>query len=611
LVNEMNRTLARRWRGWHSWRRPAQGLAAAALLLGLFAGLAPAASATDDDDSPDADPPWRTVYALSGSSQVLGFDPLRPERVRSRVDVTNLKSGERLVGIDFRPLTGRLYGVGSTSQVYTINLRNGFASPIGAPFAPALDGTEAGVDFNPQADRLRVVDKGRQNLRINPDTGVATKDGDLAYVTKTVDPASNDPNAGKTPGVAGAAYANNVARANATTLYDLDSDLDVLAVQNPPNNGTLRTVGALGVDFGEATSFDLASGDSRLARVLRRRFGPDGGNARQGTDTALAATQVGGNGPSRLFSINLTTGKATDRGQVGGGEVIRGLAIPTDDPDLERAYVLGADNQLLGFDPFRPQRIRARAAVTGLQPGEGLVGIDFRPATGRLYGVGSSSRVYTIDTKTGAAVAIGTAPFAPALDGTEAGVDFNPQVDRLRVVSKAGQNLRLNPDTGAVVGNAADGSLAYNTQPPADPNAGKQPGVVGAAYTNNFPGTTTTTLYDLDAGLDVLAIQNPPNNGTLSTVGSLQQDAGDLLGFDVVSAAGGSRLADLLSRRYADGAPDAGLVVFRPAGGRQTRLYSVDLASGRLRDRGALADGVAVRGLAIALDAPDGRGGDG
>jgi hypothetical protein len=255
----------------------------------------------------------------------------------------------------------------------------------------------------------------------------------------------------------------------------------------------------------------------------------------------------------------------------------------------------------VGFDPLRPERVRFRVAVTNLKSGERLVGIDFRPLTGRLYGVGSTSQVYTINLRNGFAAPIG-APFTPGLDGAENGVDFNPQADRLRVVSKAGQNLRLNPDTGAAL---ADGPLAYAAQPPADANAGQQPGVTGAAYTNNFAGTTATTLYDVDATQDVLALQNPPNDGTLRTVGSLQQDAGDLLGFDIVSLAGGNRLAEQLSRRLAGGAPDAGLAVSQPAGSQQLRLYSVDLGSGRVRDRGSFPDGVAARGLAIALDAPE------
>jgi Domain of unknown function (DUF4394) len=277
---------------------------------------------------------------------------------------------------------------------------------------------------------------------------------------------------------------------------------------------------------------------------------------------------------------------------------------PDADPPWRTVYALTGTSQIVGFDPLRPERVRFRVAVTNLKAGERLVGIDFRPLTGRLYGVGSTSQVYTISLRNGFAAPIG-APFTPGLDGAEAGVDFNPQADRLRVVSKGGQNLRLNPDTGAAAGNAADGPLAYATAPPAYANAGRQPGVTGAAYTNNFAGTTATTLYDLDATQDVLALQSPPNDGTLRTVGSLQQDAGDLLGFDIVSAAGGNRLAEQLIRRIVGSASDAGLAVFRPAGSQHVRLYSVDLGSGRLRDRGAFPDGVEARGLAIALDAPE------
>ena len=160
------------------------------------------------------------------------------------------------MGIDFRPLTGRLYGVGSTSQVYVIDADSGFASPIGAPFTPALAGTEFGVDFNPQADRLRVVSNAGQNLRINPETGGATTDRNLAFAT-------TDANAGKTPSVVGAAYTNNVARAPSTVLNDIDSGLDILATQAPPNNGTLNTVGKLGVDTGDLVGFDISTTKGR------------------------------------------------------------------------------------------------------------------------------------------------------------------------------------------------------------------------------------------------------------------------------------------------------------------------------------------------------------
>ena len=147
-------------------RRAGLSIAAAVLVLSAAVGLAPNASATDG-----ADLASNQVLALNSSNELVTFNARRPERPRSRLAVTNLKAGERLLGIDFRPLTGRLYGVGSTSQVYVIDAESGFASPIGAPFTPALAGTEFGVDFNPQADRLRVVSNAGQNLRINPDTG--------------------------------------------------------------------------------------------------------------------------------------------------------------------------------------------------------------------------------------------------------------------------------------------------------------------------------------------------------------------------------------------------------------------------------------------------------
>ena len=69
-----------------------------------------------------------------------------------------------------------------------------------------------------------------------------------------------------------------------------------------------------------------------------------------------------------------------------------------------------------------------------------LAGIDFRPATGDLYGVGSDSVVYRVNPRTGIAVAEGPA-FTPGLNGRFFGVDFNPTVDKIRVVSDAGQNL--------------------------------------------------------------------------------------------------------------------------------------------------------------------------
>src|SRR5688572_12188184 len=80
--------------------------------------------------------------------------------------------------------------------------------------------------------------------------------------------------------------------------------------------------------------------------------------------------------------------------------------------------------------------------IKGLQRGEEILGLDMRPATGQLYALGSSSRLYTIDYIAGTATPVGTGPFTPALIGTRFGFDFNPTVDRIRIVSDTGQNLR-------------------------------------------------------------------------------------------------------------------------------------------------------------------------
>jgi len=114
------------------------------------------------------------------------------------------------------------------------------------------------------------------------------------------------------------------------------------------------------------------------------------------------------------------------------------------------AYGLTVANQIATFDTSVPGAALSAVVITGLQGGEIPLAIDLRPATGQLYLLGSTSRLYVLNPLTGIAVAVGPA-FTPALSGTSFGFDFNPVVDRIRVVSDTGQNLRLDPDTGASV----------------------------------------------------------------------------------------------------------------------------------------------------------------
>ena len=207
--------------------------------------------------------------------------------------------------------------------------------------------------------------------------------------------------------------------------------------------------------------------------------------------------------------------------------------------DAELIYAVTSTNVLLSFDSATPGTTSS-VGITGLQSGENILGIDLRPATGQLYGLGSTSRLYTINPVTGAATQVGSGTFTPALSGTSFGFDFNPTVDRIRVVSDADQNFRLNPDTGAVV--ATDTNLAYAT---GDPNQGANPNVVGLAYTNNFAGATSTTLFGIDSNLDIGLTQGSsggtpisPNSGQLFSALPLGVNTADAVGFDFSGVTG-------------------------------------------------------------------------
>ena len=284
----------------------------------------------------------------------------------------------------------------------------------------------------------------------------------------------------------------------------------------------------------------------------------------------------------------------------------------------ETIIALTSGNHLVSFDHATPGTITSSVQVTGLQPGERLLGIDFRPATGDLYALGSTSRLYKLNTTTGAAKLVGSGAFTPALSGTRFGFDFNPAVDRIRVTSDADQNMRLNPDTGAVA--ATDTNLQFAAT---DPHAGANPNVVGSAYSNNFAGATVTVLYDIDSSVDALLIQNPPNGGTLNTVGAMGIDATDEVGFDI-SGVTGAAYASLSTNLYsinlqsglatligAIGGPGPTEIIVDIAAAVQTRLVNIstrgrvgqgqDVLIGGFITRGAAKTTVVVRGIGPSL----------
>lgn len=174
--------------------------------------------------------------------------------------------------------------------------------------------------------------------------------------------------------------------------------------------------------------------------------------------------------------------------------------------------------------------------ITGLQGGESVESVDFRPSNGALYGFTNQYRLYQIDTSSGAATVVGS---ALALTGAIADIDFNPVADRLRVVTTSGISVRVNPDTGALA--ATDTSVAFAA---ADPNFGNGLNCAGLAYTNNYVGATTTTLYAVEAVNDVLAtVGGPagtpsPNSGQVFTVAATTPTLAGSIGMDISGVSG-------------------------------------------------------------------------
>lgn len=265
-------------------------------------------------------------------------------------------------------------------------------------------------------------------------------------------------------------------------------------------------------------------------------------------------------------------------GLVGALAGLPAQAAPAGQTGPVTLWGLTTANKILRFASDAPATIQGEVQVTGLGADENLLGIDFRPATGQLFGLGSSSRLYTIDPATGAATVVGTGVLSPTLSGTDFGFDFNPLVDRIRVTSNTAQNLRLNPNNGAVA--AVDGTLVYTTT---DRNAGAMPNIVGSAYTNNVPGPPGTVLFNIDSNLDVLVTQNPPNNGVLNTVGALGVDTTAQVGFDII----GENMA------Y------AALTV----AGQGSGLYMINLSTGAATLVGPIGANQQIRGLTGALSA--------
>lgn len=248
---------------------------------------------------------------------------------------------------------------------------------------------------------------------------------------------------------------------------------------------------------------------------------------------------------------------------------------------------LTAEGKLLQFTPGGATGVSTLLTISGLQAGESVVGIDYRPADGKLVALvksGTVGQLYTIDRTTGQATLLSrTGTNLLTLAGTRYGIDFNPVPGALRIISDNEENYRL-------VFSADLSTYSVNIDTPLNPAAN----TISAAYSNSFTGTPVTTLYGLDSVTDNLVLQGGidgatnPNSGVLTPVGSLGVNFSERAGFDI------------------DGVTGTGIAALNVAGTNSTGIYAINLRTGSASCLGTIPAprGQLVTDIAIPTPAP-------
>ena len=231
------------------------------------------------------------VAALVGDSTIVMIDSAAKSAGKSW-QVSGLAG--KVLGIDVRPSDGLLYAVIDDGSIVTLDPATGKATAKAKLESTLPAGVTATVDFNPVADRLRLMGSDGTNLRVNVDDGKVIRDGNLNF-------SGTDTMKEMKPTVVAGAYTNAVKGAKETALFDIDAS-GTLLKQAPPNDGVLTTVGKLGVP-GKGVAFDIQSDGA-------------GGNA---------AWLIAGD---TLYKVDLASGAASAQGKISGlkGQV-RDMAV--------------------------------------------------------------------------------------------------------------------------------------------------------------------------------------------------------------------------------------------------------------------------------------------
>lgn len=543
-----------------------------------------------------------------------------------------------MLAIDYRPITGRFYGVSSLSQVYTIDADTGMTTPVRTPFTPQISG-EIGLDFDPLSDRLRLASSDQQLRAIAPLSGQVIASVPLAY-------RSGDRNFNVAPQIAALAHDENYLGATRSTLYAIDAGLDVLVRIDAA--GFIDTIGALMIDAGPTATFDIAGGaafaviGAALVRIDLASGVASAAGSLPAETRGLALALPGSvgfstqlyafdedsvtvrilvqrsGGASGAVSVSYATNDGSARAGSDYTQESGMLSFADGATEAEIEIELSADAELEANETFT---ITLSAPMGGLAIG-GIGAaeltivndehLSFLAVTedGRLIGFDDSDpQTFTTNaTITGLeanetllGIDVGPDDRLYALGLTRRLYSIDPSNARATVISAvqytpAPRNNVVGFDIDPIAARAhitAVGSRVHLSLDLATATAAVElpqlDYAMGDINDNALPAISAiawsgSTFLGIDQAQDVLVRIDPAPMG-VHTIGPLQQNAGSLGGFDILE---GSAIGHAV------------LVV----GFGNPALYAVDLQSGAVSVIGVITAGVPVRGLAIA---PSGR----
>lgn len=575
----------------------------------------------DNNDNIVAAPPAAVeamdadVLVITADNRLIGFNRTEPSNVLKNVALTGFvdADNEEVVGMDLRPRNNTVYvltkqDMTNTGRLYTLDEDTNTLTLVGTNLGVELSGASFGVDFNAQVDGLRVISDEGQNLVVSPTAGTATD-------FTTLNGSSLDGNA--------AAYTNSFDGTLNVRMFNIDTARNKLVRQGGDgrafNGGLTQDVASLltlpmGATIEPDASFDIDGfnnlgyaimtvGDSTKFYEIDIPFDTDG------TEGTVLPIPEGGT-PNPLAAVEL--------GELSFSDIVVGMTLLPRDADVAPVVVglngdpAGTGVQSLASVPARTPNVAPEvAAITGLEAGERVLSIDFRPFDRKIYALTSEANIYTIDRETGEATLVVAVAGTPGND-IRAGVladkaysiDFNTTVaasatfDALRIIGATETGAMTNnyriPGVRLDSANAMAGVAAQDPDVRFDPV--EDPvvdfGLYGVAYTNSVtrparpagaparvipaPRLITTDatsnrlleLFSLPASaMGVTPVVNAGNysglkelrtplsnvsNGAMPPVGVDQAAFNDLSGLDVFGGDNGLRY---LAARSTDGVP--------------------------------------------------------